>query len=129
MNAELLAAFYRIPPCKDADMAKLIKHLSIWNITDTESAIPLHTTQEEFRDALKELGVKSGMKLVVHRRCLHWHFDGGAGILPDIDGVVGHSGTIMMLSFNFSNLSATGGFDWRNTSFSQARPAKHSFPA
>ena len=116
---ELLAAFYRIPPCKDADMAKLIKYLEYLEYYGYfRISHPLHTTQEEFRDALKELGVKSGMKLVVHSAMSSLGtFDGGAEAFCRIlTEVVGHSGTIMMPSFNFSDLSATNGvFDWRNT--------------
>ena len=72
---------------------KLIKYLGIWNITDiSESAIPAYNARG-ISDALKELGVKSGMKLVVHSAMSSLGtFDGGAEAFCRIlTEVVGHS--------------------------------------
>ena len=79
---------------------------------------PRKTTVRQFSAALKKLGVKPGMQMIVHTGMSGFgHFEGGAlEYCRTLQNAVGENGTLMMPAFNEYDMSSTGGvFDWRKT--------------
>ena len=79
---------------------------------------PRKTRAREFSSALSELGVRKGMRLIVHSSMAAFgHFEGGAKrFCRELQKAVGTSGTLMMPAFNQYDMTDTNGvFDWRNT--------------
>ncbi len=81
-------------------------------------ASPRKTSAKDFAEALKAVGVRRGMQMVVHTSLAPFgRFEGGPErYCRELQKAVGKEGTLMLPAFNFYDMSDTGGvFDWRDT--------------
>ena len=79
---------------------------------------PKKTSAKEFAQALKAVGVKNGMQMIVHTSMASFgEFEGGAQrYCKELQKAIGKDGTLMMPAFNQYDMSDTDGvFDWKNT--------------